>query len=169
MKTKTNKINKAKKKMVGEEDVKGTYKEVVMGVVGIDSGTLLLSDPCYIDSNWVEEELIEKPETIIFPDGKKEQVIRCSKRWGELIERINNGELKMVDCSGFEEAKNNFSYPACVEQVSSKKGYGQLKYKMGHAGIGVVSSTGYGDGCYEVIGTIEKETGRVKEIRVVFF
>lgn len=34
-------------------------------------------------------------------------------------------------------------------------------------GIGVITSTGYGDGGYEVF--IKKEKNRVKEIKIVFF
>ena len=48
-----------------------------------------------------------------------------------------------------------------------KKGYGQLKFKLGHDGAGVVSSAGYGDGLYPVYATFNKE-GRIKKIEVVF-
>jgi hypothetical protein len=162
------KIAKAKKKMVGEKNIKGSYEEVEIGVVGVDSGSIVITDPCYIDSEWEKEELVQKPAIILFPNGATEQVISCSKRWFELVERINDGELKIIEDNGFDKAKNNFSYPACANQTLDK-GYGQLNYKMGHAGVGVVTSSGYGDGCYPVIAKIEKESGRVKEIRVVFF
>jgi hypothetical protein len=68
---------------------------------------------------------------------------------------------------GKEKAKSNFSYNACCK--ASMKNSGQLNYKMGHPGVGVVTQSGYGDGCYPVIAKIEKETGRIKEIRVEFF
>jgi len=31
-------------------------REIIIGEVGIDSGQILLIDPCYIDSNWVKSE-----------------------------------------------------------------------------------------------------------------
>jgi hypothetical protein len=68
-----------------------------------------------------------------------------------------------------EKPKNNFSYNACCQETVKELDGGQLNYKLGHAGVGVVTSSGYGDGCYPVIATIDKSTGRVKSIRVEFF
>lgn len=43
----------------------------------------------------------------------------------------------------------------------------QFKHDGGFEGLGVVVSTGYGDGVYPVYA--EEENGRVKEIRIKFF
>lgn len=43
----------------------------------------------------------------------------------------------------------------------------QFNYDLGHAGLGVVVSTGYGDGVYPVF--IETEDNRVKRVSVEFF
>lgn len=43
----------------------------------------------------------------------------------------------------------------------------QWNYKMGHAGLGVSVSTGYGDGTYPVYVKRNAE-GRIAEVRVVF-
>jgi hypothetical protein len=119
-------------KMKNKTKRKAKEDEVIqIGVVGVDSGQVLICDPCYIDSEWVIEDL----------------------------------ELKQFK---IKKAKNNFSYPACCEQTLTKS-YGQLNYKMGHAGIGVVSSSGWGDGCYPVYAIIDKKSGRVKELRIKFF
>lgn len=45
-------------------------------------------------------------------------------------------------------------------------GYQSFDYSKGNEGLGVVVSTGYGDGFYPVY--IRKEDGRVMEARVVF-
>ena len=145
-----------------------TYKKIHIGEVGVDSGQILICDPCYIDSQWKNEKLVSKPVEILFPDGKTEKVISCSKRWFELIDKINKGELKIIGDNGFKKAKSNFSYPACAE-LTLTKGYGQLNYEMGHPGVGVVSESGYGDGCYPVIATIDEKTNRIKELKIVFF
>lgn len=41
-----------------------------------------------------------------------------------------------------------------------------FKYALGHEGLGVVVSTGWGDGFYPVF--IRKERGRIAEVRVLF-
>ena len=43
----------------------------------------------------------------------------------------------------------------------------QFNYDLGHAGLGVVTSTGWGDGCYPVYATFNKE-GRVAKIEIEF-
>jgi hypothetical protein len=178
-KTKTNKVNKKDdmkkqreiiKQIVGatDEDFDGETIEKEIGVVGVDSGQIVICDPCYIDSEWKNEDLVPTPATITFPDGTSEQVLSCSKRWFELVDRVNTGELKITQDNGFANAKNNFSYPACAEKTLNE-GYGQLNYELGHAGVGVTASSGYGDGCYPVYATIVKKTGRIKELKIKFF
>jgi len=98
-------------------------KEVKLGKCGVDSGQVLIIDPCYINTEWEKET------------GKG---------------RFGGG-----------------TYEKCCKLTLSKKSGGQLKYKRGHAGLGVVASTGYGDGTYPVYGTINEE-GRVTELRIVF-
>lgn len=168
-KKKLNQRNIIKKILgVDDEDLDGETIEKEIGVVGVDSGQVIICDPCYIDSHWKNEELEPSPAIIEFPDGHTEEVICLSKRWFELVDRVNTGELKMIQENGFANAKNNFSYPACAEKTLNE-GYGQLNYELGHAGIGVAATSGYGDGCYSVYAKIVKSTGRIKELRIVFF
>ena len=100
--------------------------EKQIGVCGVDSGQILLCDPCYIDSEWKKED---------FDDKKK--------------------------------SKNYFSYNACCKKTLTKNLAGQLNFKLGHAGAGVVVSSGYGDGVYPVYATYED--GRIKSVRIEFF
>lgn len=90
---------------------------ITLGIVGVDSGQLLVTDPCYLDS-----ELYDYDEM-----SKRDQ---ANKRFGR-----------------------------------------QLKYKQGHAGLGVVFSTGLGDDVYEVealVGEVGRLSKRVKEVRIRF-
>ncbi len=48
------------------------------------------------------------------------------------------------------------------------RGVAQWNYKLGHPGLGVSVSTGYGDGVYKVQVRRETETGRIAELRVKF-
>lgn len=78
-----------------------------IGYCGVDSGQLMVCDPCYINSEWAKSEFGEKVE-----DG-------------------------------------HFSYAgACKGTIGGEPV--QLKYKLGHDGVGVAFPSGYGDGYYPV-------------------
>jgi len=102
-------------------------EKIKLGVVGVDSGQLLITDPCYIDSEWEEEEFSNKKP-------------------------------------------KNFSYNACCKKTLAEKINGQLNYKLGHAGVGVVFSSGLGDGVYDVIATV-KDCGqfgkRISKVEII--
>jgi len=141
-----------------------------LGIVGVDSGQLLICDPCYIDSEWKKEEFDPVEYVFVFPDGKREKVKHCSKRWYELIEDVNTGKIKLEENK--KPSKENFSYNACCAETIDKS-YGQLYYDMGHAGVGVVFSSGFGDGAYNVYGyfrnygTKNSPDFRIAEIKIV--
>jgi len=103
-------------------------KKIKLGVVGVDSGQLMITDPCYIDSEWEQEEFDDK-----------------------------------------QEAKEKFSYNACCKKTLTGYG-GQLNFKIGRKGAGVVFCSGFGDGCYDVIATI-KDHGdlgkRVSKVEII--
>ena len=140
--------------------------EILIGYVGVDSGQLMVCDPCYIDSEWKQEEFDWK-EKVIFPDGKEEPIKRCSKRWFELLDDINSGKLKLADIP--EDAKHSFSYNAVAKKTLPEPHYGQLNYKAGHPGVAVAFSSGIGDGLYPVYAKIVDmgELGpRIAEVRI---
>ena len=104
---------------------KGKWKK--LGVVGVDSGQLLICDPCYLDdaNGSVGWEKNTDPEPHAF-------------------EPKNNA----ID-------RTDFSYRgACAVSMmlSHENGDGQINYAMGHSGRAVVFNSGYGDGTYEVEG-----------------
>ena len=57
------------------------------------------------------------------------------------------------------------SWSGCSNEITEKDHH-QFNYDLGHAGLGVVVSTGYGDGTYPV--QIRKKEGRIAEVRVKF-
>jgi hypothetical protein len=73
----------------------------------------------------------------ILHTGEPPQAI--GKDWGEFCDRLRG------------------AYPTCK----------QLHYDLGHPGLGVVVSTGYGDGVYPVYAEINEE-GRIARIMVEF-
>jgi len=94
-----------------------------IGVVGVDSGQVLLCDPCYLDSQWRR--------------SRKNEIL----------------EVHDVKHAG------EFSYRGCGSMTLRPPGGGQLNYRMGHAGAGVVSKTMFGDGCYPVFALYENGKG----------
>lgn len=102
---------------------------VKIGVVGVDSGQVLICDPCYIDSEWQKRE---------FTDDA-----------GVIGEFSYNGACK-----------------ATLSEITP--GSGQLHYRLGHAGAGVASRTGWGDGEYPVYANIDDKTGRVRSLTIKF-
>ena len=141
--------------------------EVLIGHVGVDSGTLVVCDPCYIDSEW-EDEDFELKYKAIHPDGKEEIIEHCSKRWYKLIDDVNEGKIKLEDIQ--TPAKHNFSYNAVSKATLKDEGYGQLNFKMGHPGVAVAFRSGIGDGYYPIYAKIvdlgEPLGKRIAEIRI---
>ncbi len=103
-------------------------KRVLLGNVGVDSGQIMISDPCYVKD---------------FKDNEKFEPARAD-----------------------ESGNYPYSYNGSCGATLSEAMGGQLG-----AIHGVVSSTGYGDGCYEVWATIGESAGwgvRVHKLEVIF-
>lgn len=144
----------------------------LIGHVGVDSGQLLLTDPCYIDSDWSNEQFqdlrmykhrITKDFLVFRKDfNNYEEVI---PKYGKTMNQLNaTGEwIKMPN----PPAKDNFSYNACCVATLSEEGHGQLNYKLGHPGVGVAFRTAYGDGTYPVYAHYNDE-GELVKVEVNF-
>lgn len=147
-------------------------KKVLIGHVGVDSGQLLMCDPCYIDSEWSKEDftdirLYEHKDTkeklqymVDFPHYEAE-IAKYGKNMNQLIATGEWDDVPMT------ESKFPFSYNACCKATLSGDGYGQLNYKLGHAGVGVAFSTAYGDGIYPVY-AVYSAAGVLKSVTVEF-
>ena len=90
-----------------------------IGSFGVDSGTVMIVDPCYV------------------LDGEGKYPLSFGHDWGEFV------VMNLMD-----EAGNH------------------LDSKQLHGEMGVVSSTGYGDGVYPVYARMAE--GRIMEIRILF-
>jgi len=91
---------------------------IYLGTVGVDSGTLMISDPCYIiGDNWSEKDyndhvpklkgwVIAKDESLIFPAGLGDgayNVYATIKKLGSFGERITKVEIIMITDEEAEE------------------------------------------------------------------
>lgn len=159
-------------------------KEIQLGEVGIDSGSLLLIDPCYLDDNWKRES--EATSTGIKFWGMDEK--RVNKKFGKSPIKVKNNRQghrikKRIEefCQSNKltvvtDFQSDSSYNKCRELIKLKeKGDhqlgGQLYYELGHPGLGVVAATGFGDGVYfvtAIVGEFEEGDKRIKEIRIKF-
>lgn len=148
-------------------------KKELIGFVGVDSGQLLLCDPCYIDSEWEKEEF---EDIRIYKNIKTGKTVQYRvdfdhydtiiPEYGMTMNELNaSGKWKPVQTP---LAKKSFSYNACCDATLSKDGHGQLKYKMGHPGVGVAFSTAFGDGHYPVYAKYSDDN-TLKSVEVVFW
>lgn len=155
-----------------------------IGVVGVDSGQIVICDPCYIDSQWKHEEFDSRRKyrhtdgTVITHTFDNDLIdanpdlFFCNfdaiiPKYGKCMNDMRD-DKDCVELPDVEPAEHPFSYNACCKKTMSDDEDGQLNYEKGHPGVGVVSSTGWGDGLYPVVADIDDRTGRVKSITVVF-
>lgn len=151
----------------------------LIGKCGVDSGQLIITDPCYLkdwknnDFSIGEEYKLEAVENIEFTakngvemkisKGKKFKVVSTKGIWFDIVEYINNKKLKVLDRKRTNMNQEEYSYNgACSATLSEKKaGF------VGYEGQAVAMSTGYGDGSYSVYATYNKER-RIKKVEIIF-
>ena len=167
-----------------------TWKKKI-GEVGVDSGQLVVMDPCYVRDQWVHE-------------GKVRAVKFWGRDWEEVGDRLvadpynrepyadeERGHA-VVDVESDDEADNiiadiddiirkhkllvihskvtGSSYDKCCELTGGEDKGGQLNYVLGHSGMGVTFSSGFGDGTYDVIATYRdfgKFGVRVSKVEII--
>lgn len=114
---------------------------VLLGEVGVDSGQLMITDPCYIDQEW-DQNVADNDETV--GEESSHQAVA--------------GQISVP-----EKALPPYSYEGVMSATLSA-GYGELAFTMGHAGAGVVFATAWGDGVYPVYG--ELHDGRIIRVYI---
>lgn len=143
---------------------------VYMGNVGVDSGQLLITDPCYIDSEWRHEPYRDDR---VYKDNQSGSIVRWGEdfmRFDKLLEPYGQSPEELIRVGRLVQLppppkpeKFAYSYDGACRATLSE-GYGELVYNAGHAGAGVVFSSGWGDGIYPVFG--EKHDGRIMRVYV---
>ncbi len=167
-------------------------KRVQIGNVAVDSGQIMLGDPCYIDSNWTkdatgvgEHPIYRDLETNklwqwVPPNGTTSKI----KGRKKVNPMPGSYETRVEECQAtpneliawgrwLEEPKHNrnpvegkFCYAGACHATSKPEQGGQLNFTAGHPGAGVVVSSGYGDGYYPV--WVTYKDGRVAKVEIVF-
>ena len=146
-------------------------KKVKIGTAGVDSGQLMITDPCYIRhfSNEFELEDIRR-----YKHKKTKKVLQYGKDFSNYEEIIPeyNKTMNELNASGewkqlpHPKAKDrSYSYNGCCMTTLHGHG-GELE-----RGRGVVFNSGIGDGGYPVyayIGEIEGFGERVLKVEIDF-
>lgn len=155
-------------------------RRVQIGVVGVDSGQILICDPCYINSQWKRNE--SPCVWNIYLDTKTKKRWTCAlhnpicigadatfETFGTPVSSAGNLTPNELIARGLwvkqprPEPTGEFSYRGCCQATLSDRGAGQLIYELGHAGVAFRS--GYGDGVYPVYATYN-EDGRIIKVEV---
>lgn len=162
----------------------------LIGRVGVDSGQLLIIDPCYIEDHW---ENNGTTEAIRFWGAGQEQVADILKQQGQnptyvnhsyrlpLNEQLNEEQAhELVDVARksikdvviIAKSTTN-SYDKVCDLTLSKEQAGTLPYRRGHEGLAVAFSSGFGDGVYDVYATYQDYGGctgadtRIKKVEII--
>lgn len=158
---------------------------VPVGEVGVDSGKVMVCDPCYVDSLW---KLDTSPRAPMYAHKESGKVYYCvchgdSPQEGAvefdnfqtiipdygkcMNDLVGSGVFARVE----SQPSGEFSYRGCCEMARTAERAGQLDFRPDHTGVGVVAASGLGDGFYQVFARYadhEDWGRRVAELRVVF-
>jgi hypothetical protein len=143
--------------LAGEMKIEEKY----IGSAAVDSGQLMICDPCYIDSEWEKEDFedvrVYKNEhtgrTLTYPKDFKNYEDVLPEYGKTMNTLISEHDWKIADSP---KAEHGFSYNACCKAtLHTEERAGRLRFKLGHDGAGVVFSTAWGDGYYPVFKNYE--------------
>ncbi|HSV71842.1 MAG TPA: hypothetical protein VLI72_17180 [Methylibium sp.] len=138
---------------IPEEEV--TLEE--LGEFFVDSASVLIADPMYVQSEWNRDEpfvddrrYIHEPSNRVYVHGED------FTRFDEPLPGhtatpnalIKTGEMRKIEVA----RELNFSMPGAFAATSTPPGYGALKFGNGNPGAGICLRTVYGDGTFTVYG-----------------
>lgn len=135
---------------------------IELGEVAVDSASLLITDPLYIRDEWRTD--VEHDDITLYKDLKTKKIYQYGidfKKYTDIIEGFNEDVNSLIKNNILEEIefKREYTYSliGAGYASTSKEGYGELKFKLGHTGAGVCVKTVYGDGYYRVYGEKYKD------------
>ena len=161
---KTRKTRKTRKPNRASNKKSNTKGWQYIGRVAVDSGQLMIIDPCYLH-NWKDTAyenlrqvkllknvgLLKKGAIVTAPSGSpitwEDKFFDENFSWNEAQK---NGYIQAVE----PEQTGELSYNGACRATLGKEGFGELN--IGHA-TALVFRSFYGDGCYNVMGKFNKE------------
>lgn len=163
-----------------------TFKNKLIGHVSVDSGSLLITDPCYLShfqlegnedysSYWKDKETRKiwafkfhcsdnhLPEVNFFPGSFADPIPELDNKCpNDLIREGRWRKYTRPNPDGMFE----YSQSGCsAAHLRTEERAGRLRHTLGHEGAGLCFSSGYGDGYYPVYATYN-EDGVISEITI---
>jgi len=153
-------------------------EKVLLGYACVDSGQLIITDPCYLKDfkTHLSDEDLGYDIYRHVKTGKLWSYVVANRRDGLLInefpcystvieeygktpnELIESGEFILTDIDPTPHiSEGEYSYRGTCKLTSNKNQGGQLKFNAKHAGAGVAFKSGYGDGEYPVYAEYNEE------------
>ena len=144
---------------------------VPLGEVFVDSASIMITDPMYIQSDWREEEFIPTPRR--YSDVETGQIYEFQidfQHYEEKLEAlgdtpnnlIRNGRFRYIEDERAPEY--NMTFAGALYASSSKEHYGELRFENGEKGAAIAIKTVNGDGAYPVYG--EKYNGEILRVYI---
>ena len=148
--------------------------KVLIGKVDVDSGQLIVTDPCYLNQFKINEYNPTR-KYVCVTDKKK--IIEWPRDFynyeDDIIDGYNKNMNTLIKDKLFIQVKDeiidsSYSYVgACNQSTKNENQGGELSH-----GLGLSFSTGFGDGTYPVYAHYEDVNGwgrRIKKIEIEFF
>jgi len=155
----------------------------------VTSGKINITDPCYSPDTWCAIFDLDAENGIWYADVEKYDAGDWGNRCARLVATheslkkgtyetklevleigVDSGQAGIFDSSLYEDKHSeklelDFDNPSCFYERCCKATLGELKWGTVD-GKGVVSSSGYGDGGYDVY--VFKKDGKVVAVEVIF-
>jgi len=148
--------------------------KTLIGKVGVDSGQLMVTDPCYLD-RFENNDYKPTRKYVCVTDKKK--IIEWPRDFynyeDDIIDGYNKNMNTLIKDKLFIQVKDeiidsSYSFVGACHQSSKTENQGG---ELGN-GLGLSFSTGFGDGHYPVYAYYEDVNGwgrRIKKIEIEFF
>jgi len=155
-----------------------------VGYVAVDSGQLMICEPCYIESMWKADAEYNSVRKYRSKDGN---IYAYGEEGGDMLgdvketftaydkplkatgktpnELMQSGDWEPIDPAEYDEQVGEFSYAGASKATLTKDRCGPLRLAQGHEGAGFAFST-YGDGMYSVNVT-KDENGMITKVEIV--
>ena len=160
--------NPCKKKDINKLSTKELRMEkVYIGNVGVDSGQLMITDPCYV-SSFKNDDYRDVRQYKHTASGEVLQYGKDFGHYDEIILDYNKSMNELIENNIFvslphpEANSQEYSYQGACMVTKTEENGGELINENG-ASCGVVFSSGYGDGVYPVY-AIKNEDDRIVSV-----
>lgn len=147
-------------------------KKKLLGHVAVDSGQLMVCDPCYIDGHWQTKPFADIRRYIDVTNRNIFQYAIDFNNYNDPIDECGNQTPNQLIESGRwtylpseEDKDDSFSYNGACKVTSREPKGGTLIFPEGFEGAGVAFSSGYGDGTYPVYAHYNDE-GRIMKVTI---